>query len=108
MKRETNKQNELIADVAQMTQFPKMSLDLTTHNFKLVTNQSLISLSIDIRQVLKRRRPRLSWAGQMRQRQRRFGLTQQLSFLGAVTKNIALESYIYCTHSENSILHTNY
>ena len=35
------------------------------------------ALSMDIPQVRKRGRPKNSWAGQMRERQQRFGLTQQ-------------------------------
>src|SRR5687768_11181234 len=34
-------------------------------------------LSVDIPQVRKRGRAKLSWAGQMRERQQRFGLTQR-------------------------------
>jgi uncharacterized protein YllA (UPF0747 family) len=41
------------------------------------SNVARKTLSIDIPQVHKRGRPKLSWAGQMRQRQQRFGLTQQ-------------------------------
>ena len=35
------------------------------------------TLAIDIFQVRKKGRHKLSWAGQMRRRQQRFGLTQQ-------------------------------
>ncbi len=35
------------------------------------------TLSIDIPQMRKRGRPKNSWTGQMRQRQQRYGLTQQ-------------------------------
>ena len=41
------------------------------------SNVARKTLSIDIPQVHKRGSPNLSWAGQMRQRQQRFGLTQQ-------------------------------
>src|SRR6201989_873331 len=41
------------------------------------TNVARKTLSLDIPEVSKRGRPKNSWAGQMRQRQQRFGLTQE-------------------------------